>query len=41
MRAAYAERDHRHRTADELFPPTFPAFPVHAVPTPDREPALR
>ena len=41
LRAAYAERDHRHRTADELFPPSFPAFPVHTLPTPDREPALR
>ncbi|NEB74497.1 amidohydrolase family protein [Streptomyces sp. SID14478] len=26
MRAAYGERDVRGRTADELFPPTFPAF---------------
>ena len=41
MRAAYAERDHRQRTADELFPSTFPAFPLPANPTPHREPALR
>ncbi|MFD7156604.1 chlorohydrolase family protein [Kribbella sp. NPDC059898] len=25
LKAAYSERDHRRRTADELFPPTFPA----------------
>jgi 8-oxoguanine deaminase len=40
MRAAYAERDHQHRTADELFPPTFPAFPVLRPSHADREPAL-
>ncbi|SDJ39076.1 chlorohydrolase family protein [Streptomyces indicus] len=26
MRAAYGERDHKGRSADELFPPSFPAF---------------
>ncbi|WP_125615813.1 chlorohydrolase family protein [Specibacter cremeus] len=33
MRAAYSERDTLRRGADELFPPTFPAFASQGTPT--------